>query len=859
MNKDRAKYIPHIIYLIYTIYMTGFAIANKWPSWVPATIMFGVAVSFCGFAVWGKNSKSAKVLFAVMVWMNVVIYTFCVKSSVMILPSIATVVVMLSLFDTLTVNYICVFMTALLTIYNHITLRTVDFHNIMQFAAVFLLEYVEIMVLKDRLVREKDLEKSIREQKIAERGKDDFMANISHEIRTPLNILCGTNEILMDKEMDDETYSSVYDSYIAGQNLKNLVSDIIDFTELSNDTMTTVEEAYNLTSVINDAINICNSKNKDKHLEFIVDCQANIPGKLIGDSQKIYRALMHVLDNAFKFTEEGGVTLSIAARKEAYGINLIFEVEDTGIGIKSGDIENLERVYNQIDTKRDRTSSGVGLGLAISKKIIEKMNGFIHVESKFGEGTKVVFTIPQKVASDEKIVSLENARDIFILFYLDLDKYKSSAVRDSYLKCATHITKQLDIGVFRCNSQAELERRAADKAPSHILTAYEEYLASKKYYDEMAKKLTVVLVADTFVDASGVSKNIKMLYKPFQVFSLASILSGKEITIGGKDMWNVSHKFSAMDAKVLVVDDSSMNLSVAGAMLKKYGIHIERALSGKEAIDKVNGKRYDLIFMDHMMPEMDGVECFHRIKELPSAYAKEIPIVALTANAVSGAREMMLNEGFDDFVAKPIERNELERVLRKFLWAFIQDELELQEEKPEQSAISAKEPEKQIAEETTLLQETPETVAETSAEAERIEGSLLWRLEGFDWDEALSKLGDEEVLVETIKVFYDSLDETKEKLESFINTIKSLDSSEEEKEKAIYNYRVEVHALKSGAATVGAMEFSKLAKELEMYSKDQDREAVLAKHPGLMENLNLYKERLTPMVQTFEDEEGGNN
>ncbi len=861
--------MPQVIYIVWTIYMTFISIRDAWPSWVAATIIFGAIMSHVVIYIKGKRDKFSLVFMSVMIWMNVLLYTVFSHSFIPILATIATVMVMLSLYDILILNYISVAATAVLIIVNTFIFKNVDLSikkvalsNIMQFVALFLLEYIEITTLKIRLQAEANLEKSLEEQKVLEQGKDDFMANISHEIRTPLNIICGANELLINQRLGGDLDGAVEDSYTAGQKLRTLVADILDFTELMQDSVTISEEPYTLTSVINDVINMTYSWNKEKKLEFIVDCQADIPEKLIGDSQKIYRIMLHLLNNAVKFTERGGFTLTVSSRKEEYGVNLIIVVEDTGIGISESDMENIERVYNQLDSKRDRQNSGVGIGLAITKRLVEKMNGFMHIESKYGEGTVITVSIPQKVESYENLISIKEPENIYVLFYLDIAKYETGRVRDSYLTTAHHIAEQLKLAAFRCNNQAELERRAIDKEPTHILTAYYEYMEAKAFYDNIAKRVKVLVIADASDDLSVVATDVQIIFKPIQAFSFAAALNGENVAWNGREGWHDTGHFTVGGAKVLVVDDSPMNLNVVNALLKGYGINIERSESGADAIEKVKQKRYDLVFMDHMMPEMDGVECLHFIRQLPIPYAREMPIVALTANAVSGAREMLLGEGFNDFVAKPIEKTNMERILRKYLSDYIRETKNpvqyvepLKTDTPKLMDLPFTEPAKvsEPAKETEPLKvaepiRTPEPVIvakERLLPSVNKDGFPL--VEGYDWDAALETLGDYELLRETLDIYYESLSETLETLEKYINDANNAEN-EEDRSKALKEYRVSVHALKSSSLTVGAKDFSAFAKKLELLANDGELEELTKLHPDIAKDIKTHIDLLSKHV-----------
>ena len=315
-----------------------------------------------------------------------------------------------------------------------------------------------------------------------------------------------------------------------------------------------------------------------------------------------------------------------------------------------------------------------------------------------------------------------------------------------------------------------------------VFTADEEYLENKEYFDRLSEQLKVVLMVNRDFDLKMVGRKIQLIYRPLHVFSVATVLNGERLQQDiYEERWH-KDRFHVENAHILVVDDSAMNLKVAASMLRHYGVEIETALSGKEAIEKVSRKNYDLIFMDHMMPEMDGVECMQRLHELPVVRECHTPIVALTANAIGGAREMLMDEGFDDFVAKPIEKSAMERVLRKFLDKFVV-EVSGNEEKPEN----------------------------------------VW-VKGIDREKGLSYFEHNEAdYMDIIHCFIEQYGEQKTKLERFYE------------EKDWENYKISVHSLKGQSLTIGAESLSEKAKHLQEAAQKKDEAYIAANHGPFME------------------------
>lgn len=669
---------------------------------------------------------------------------------------------------------------------------------IMQFLAIFILELMEIKLLKDRIKKSRELAITMKELEEAKRAKDDFMANISHEIRTPLNSIIGIGNELLDAKVDDVTKEQLYDITVAGKNLMSLVSDILDFSELEADTIELKFEPYNITSVINDVVNMASAWNKEKNLELIVDCEANLPNSLLGDSHKIYRVILHLMNNAVKFTERGGVILFIGGRKEQYGMNLMIRVQDTGIGMRSEDVEALKNTYNQVDSRRDRKYGGIGLGLAISRKLVAKMGGHMHIESVPQVGTTITVIIPQKSLTDVPIVSVKDPEEKKAAFYVNVDRYQYGQIREGYLECIQRMSQQLQVKAVKCSTMQELKHSMETEQFGFVFTADEEYLENKEYFDRLSEQLQVVLMVNRDFDLKMVGRKIQLIYRPLHVFSVATVLNGERLQQDiYEERWH-KDRFQVENAHILVVDDSAMNLKVAASMLRHYGVEIETALSGKEAIEKVSRKNYDLIFMDHMMPEMDGVECMQRLHELPVVRECHTPIVALTANAIGGAREMLMDEGFDDFVAKPIEKSAMERVLRKFLDKFVVE-------------ISADGEE--------LRAELPDDGIST----EQKEQENVW-VKGIDREKGLSYFDHNEAdYMDIIHCFIEQYGEQKTKLERFYE------------EKDWENYKISVHSLKGQSLTIGAESLSEKAKHLQEAAQKKDEAYIAANHGPFME------------------------
>lgn len=538
-----------------------------------------------------------------------------------------------------------------------------------RFPIAYFIEMLMCMVVQYRVwCYKKEHNELLEKAEKANRAKSDFLANMSHEIRTPMNAIMGMCELVLNEpDLSDDVRENCSNIHLSGRNLLGLINDLLDFSKIESGKMDLICEQYQLDSMLNDIINMAMARRGDKNIELLVDCDPNIPDKLYGDEVRIRQILINLLTNAIKFTNEGGVLFRIEARKESYGINLIFTIKDSGIGIRKENLGKLFQSFSQVDTRRNREIEGTGLGLAISKQLVKKMGGMIQVYSTYGEGTEFIVVIPQKVVEEESIINIADKEHKKLLCYVQFLRYPHPFVRKYYYKLITHMANDFGITCKTCNDFEILQQEMDTGTYTHIFLGREEYKEHKEYFEALADRVTVTVVQDR-ASRVEVAENMRNIYKPFYALSVGNVINGEKLAFNVGNGQVKKENFYASRAKILVVDDNTMNLKVASGLLKPYRMTILTATSGMEAIEMIKrSPDYHIIFMDHMMPGMDGVETAHAIREIPGDYFKEVPIVALTANAVSGVQEMFKNEGFQGFVAKPIEMSAMERTLRRLL------------------------------------------------------------------------------------------------------------------------------------------------------------------------------------------------
>ena len=812
-NQRKQERLVIILYSIYTLNLCISAVHRGWDAWIPAVMLAELTAGWSIFLSKYRNYRVRSVIGTIMIQLTVLLYATNVEDISVVIPTFIAMTVLVAFYGFSELLGITLVSLFFILFYHGVirdTLRMLPKEELRslfaQLGNIFCVLYIFYIWLQNHAARDIAIHNIIEALMDAEQSKDDFLSNVSHEIRTPVNTICGMSEMALREHDLEKMREEVYDIRDAGHDLMSLVSDILDFSQLQQGKMNLEEEAYNITSTINDIINMAMARKADKPIELIVDCDADIPSGLYGDEKKIRRVIMNLVDNAVKFTNEGGVVIRIYTRKENYGVNLCVSVKDTGIGIEEEGMEKLFESFSQIDTRRNRQEGGIGLGLAISRALVQKMGGTITVRSRIGKGSIFRFVVPQKVLDEKPIGQVENRESMNIAAYFDMEQFDMMAIRDEYTGIITSMIRQLHVRCHVCRNLAEMKRREEHNAFTHVFISLEEYQEDEAYFDALARRARVIMVIDRPREKYITNPDIIRLYKPFYILPVVSILNGSRGSAGGKQMVRPG-KFTAPEAHVLVVDDNRMNIRVVEGLLKEYQIGVTYAASGQEALQLVENMSYDFVFMDHMMPEMDGIETMHRIREKVGHYYRKLPIIALTANAAPGNREMFLEEGFDDFISKPIEVSVLERVLKRNLPA-----------------------------EKIVFQPKTEEVETAGAQ----QGKEKFVIGSLDVEKGMLYCGGKEEYLSILEAYYE------ERYESW----QLLDELFEKHDWK--NYTIKVHALKSMMQNIGALSLSAKAKALELAGKRNDMEYILKNHADMMAEYRNVMEELEacPLVRT---------
>ena len=526
----------------------------------------------------------------------------------------------------------------------------------------------------------------------ASKAKSNFLSNMSHEIRTPITAVLGFNEMILRESDDKEILLYAENIRTAGNTLLGLINDILDFSKIEAGKVDIICVDYDMSSVLNNLVNMARVRAQNKNLDLKFDFDRQLPRILNGDEVRIKQIITNILTNAVKYTEKGYVRFSMGFDKdpeEDDSIILKVSVRDTGIGIKKEDMEKLFSKFERIEEKRNRNIEGTGLGMNITRSLLEMMDSKLEVESVYGEGSTFSFALKQKVVKWEP-----------------LGNYK-----------------------------------------------------------------------DTY-----------------------------NANIGTRDRYRCT--FTAKSARILMVDDNTTNLMVFKNLLKQTLVRIDTAISGDECIGMCCETKYDIIFLDHMMPGKDGIETLHDLQNMEGSLNKETPFICLTANAISGAREEYIREGFDDYLTKPIDPIKLEEKMTEYL----------PKDKIDAPSYGSGDPDPSVMEFSgKYADDLPDYKA--PGDLKLLEGQDL-----IDVSVGIKHCGYDDLYLDVLGSYYESINESKRKLNDFL------------KREDLKNYMIRIHSVKSSSRTIGATALGEKAARLEQAAREDDLDFIISKHDEFIDD-----------------------
>ncbi len=660
------------------------------------------------------------------------------------------------------------------------------------------------IILSDDTEREellKEVEEARKSAEVTNMTNSVFLSNVSHEIRTPMNAIVGMADILLREELNPRSRECLDNIKASVDMLLSVVNDILDVSKIKDGSLNIIEQEYEPMSVLNDLSVMFLNRIGDKPIELIFSIDKDLPEKLFGDSKRIKQVLVNLLNNAVRFTEAGFICLTIKVEEKEDDFCLLsFSIEDSGRGIGEEEKEELFSPFLNDDTSgRDGNEGpGLGLGLTICRQLIRIMGGEIGVESTFGSGSRFFFTISQDIINPSPAATLKESARGKAVYHA----FRNSYAEESFLR----MSEQYGIRTVEYSTETLRDILAGGETAGYLFTDDPGMIGEANLPKLSEADIRLCILTDPLSSSSRDKgdEGFILVNKPLYSLNFCQILNENEFS-GNERTYELN--FTAPEARILIVDDNEMNIQVAKGLLAPLNMRIDTADNGKTGVESVLGASYDIIFMDHMMPVMDGIEAMEKIRSLSGGNLNDLPIIALSANATAEAEELFREKGFTDFIAKPIRIKELIKCILTWL--------------PEEKIIRGNK------------ETEPEDISLPKEEV-----VIPSEIEGLNVEEGISYCGSPALFLKCIVIFYRIIDKKAKIISDYLE------------DGCVRELTIEVHALKNSARMIGAAELSADFKELERLGNEDDLKALNEKVPPVLDLYLKYKGILKPFADT---------